>query len=120
MCIADRAVSLGFGAAYRMVEEEIAQYVVSAYRGVPDRVLTAGGVARHIEKAVGKTGFYLRPEQILGWVSVFEERTGRKVLEAIPGKQPPAYRCVYHKNMQILYWPRASVEKPDKLLRSHV
>ncbi len=101
MCVADRAISLGFGAAYRTVEDSIAQYVVSAYRGVPDRALTAGGVARHIEKAVGKQGFYLRPEQIMEWVSVFEERTGRKVLEFVPGTQPPTYHCVYHKNIQI-------------------
>ncbi len=97
MCVADRAMSLGFGVAYRTVENDIAQYVVSAYRGVPDRMLTAGGVARHIEKAVGKPGFYLRPEQIIEWISIFEERTGRKVLESVPEKQPPTYRCVYHK-----------------------
>ena len=97
MCVADRAMSLGFGVAYRTVENDIAQYVVNAYRGVPDRMLTAGGVARHIEKAVGKPGFYLRPEQIIEWISIFEERTGRKVLESVPEKQPPTYRCVYHK-----------------------
>jgi hypothetical protein len=102
MCVADRAISLGFGAAYRTVEDNIAQYVVNAYRGVQDRALTAGGVARHIEKAVGKHGFYLLPEQIMEWVSVFEERTGRQVLESVPGTLPPAYRCVYHKNIQIL------------------
>jgi hypothetical protein len=101
MCVADRAISLGFGAAYRTVEDSIALYVVNAYRGVTDRVLTAGSVARHIEKAVGKQGFYLRPEQILEWTCVFEQRTGRKVLESVPGKQPPTYRCVYHKNIQI-------------------
>ena len=94
-------IGTGHGPAYQHIEENVAQLVVKAYRGMPDRALTAGGVARHIVKGLGVSGFYLPPERLVTWVSVFEERTGRKVLEEEPGTRPLRYRCVYHKDIRI-------------------
>jgi hypothetical protein len=96
MCVADRAISLHFGALYRTVEDDIARYVTAAYRGRPERPLSAGSIVRQVAKAVGVEGFYIRPEQLVEWVDVFEERTGRKILEAVPDTRLPTYRCVYH------------------------
>lgn len=109
MCLVEKAFSMpsidigqGHGSVYRTIEEGIAQYVVDAFRGMPDRGLTAGSISRQIiKKAVRMSGFYLRPEQVVGWVAVFEERTGRKILEEEPGTYPLRYRCVYHKDIRI-------------------
>ncbi len=94
-------IGQGHGSAYGKIEDRIAQYVVDAYRGMPDRGLTAGSISRQITKDVGMSGFYLRPEQVVEWVAVFEERTGRKILEEEPGTYPLRYRCVYHKDIRI-------------------
>ena len=108
MCLVEKAFSmpsidmgLGHGSAYGTIEDSIVQYVVDAYRGIPDRALTAGSISRQITKAVGMSGFYLRPEQVVEWVAVFEERTGRKILEEERGTYPSRYRCVYHKDIRI-------------------
>ncbi len=95
-------IGVGHGSAYRLVEENIARYVVKAYRGRPERALTAGSIVRHIILELGVSGFSLQPEHIVRWVSVFEERTGRQVLEAEPETFPVRYRCVYHKDIRIL------------------
>jgi len=94
-------IGVGHGSAYHLVEENIVHYVVKAYRGRPDRALTAGSIARHILQELGVPGFSLQPERIVKWVSVFEERTGRKILEAEPETFPVCYRCVYHKDIRI-------------------
>ena len=95
-------IGVGHGTAYGLIEEDIAHYVVKAYRGKPARGLTAGGIVRHIVQELGVAGFYLQPERIVKWVCVFEERTGRKILEEEPGTFPVRYRCVYHKDIRIL------------------
>ena len=95
-------IGVGHGTAYGLIEEDIAQYVVKAYRGKPDRALTAGGIVRHIVQELGVAGFYLQPERIVKWVCVFEERTGRKILEEESGTFPVRYLCVYHKDIRIL------------------
>ncbi len=94
-------IGVGHGSAYHLVEDNIAHYVVKAYRGRPDRALTAGSIVRHIIQELGVTGFSLQPEHIMRGVSVFEERTGRKMLEAETGTFPVRYRCVYHKDIRI-------------------
>ena len=68
---------------------------------MPERGLTAGSMARHIVREAGARGFYLPPEQVVKWVAVFEERTGRKVLEEELGTFPLRYQCVYHKDIRI-------------------
>ncbi len=82
MCRADRAIQLHFGALYRTVEDDISHSVTVAYRGRPERPLSAGSIARQVAKAIGVEGFSIRPERLVEWVDVFEERTGRKILEA--------------------------------------
>ncbi len=108
MCLWERVIGMpscdigvGHGPAYQLIEENIAPYVVKAYRGRPARGLTAGSIVRHILQELGVAGFYLQPEHIVRWVSVFEERTGRKILEEEPGTFPVRYRCVYHKDIRI-------------------
>ena len=94
-------IGVGHGSADHLVEENIARYVVKAYRGRPERALTAGSIVRHIILELGVPGFSLQPEHIVKWVSVFEERTGRKILEAETGPFPVRYRCVYHKDIRV-------------------
>ena len=101
MCLVDKAIGPGFGALYRDIQDTIGQHVANAYRGMPDRALTAGGVAQHIMRAVSEPRLYLRSEQIVEWVAIFEERTGRKVLEVVPNTTPLKYRCVYHKKIRL-------------------
>lgn len=109
MCLWERVIGMpsfdigvGHGSAYHLIEENVAHYVVKAYRGRPDRGLTAGSIVRHILQELGVAGFCLQPEHIVRWVSVFEERTGRKILEEESGTFPVRYRCVYHKDIRLL------------------
>jgi hypothetical protein len=92
-------IGIGFGAALKKIEENLAEYVAKAYRENPDQLLTAVGIARNIEKAVGVKGLYLSPRIIINWVEVFEERTGRMILEKVAETTPQQYRFVYHKNV---------------------
>ncbi len=60
------------GSVYGAIEGSIAQYVVDAHFSLLDRGLTARSISRQITKAVGMSGFYMRPAQVLQWVAVFE------------------------------------------------
>lgn len=95
-------VGVGHGAAYHDIQERIAEHVVAAYGDACERALTAGGIAHRIVRRLGVSGLSLQPEHVIEWVGVFEERTGRKVLEPTGKTAPQRYRCVYHRNIRIL------------------
>ena len=92
-------IGVGFGAALKRIEENLAEYVAKAYGENPDQLLTAVGIARNIEKIVGIKGLHLSPPIIINWVEVFEERTGRMILEKVAETTPQQYRLVYHWNV---------------------
>jgi hypothetical protein len=92
-------IGVGFGAALKKIEENLADYMAQAYGEHPDQLLTAVGIARNIEKVVGVKGLYLNPRMILSWVEAFEERTGRMILEKISDRAPQQYGFVYHQNV---------------------
>ena len=94
-------VGVGHGAAYHDIRERIAEHVVAAYGPACERTLTAGGIARRIVRRSGVSGLSLQPEHVVEWVGVFEERTGRKVLEPTGNTAPQRYRCVYHQDIRI-------------------
>ena len=95
-------VGVGHGAAYHDIQERIAEHVVAAYGDACEHGLTAGGIAHRIVRRLGVSGLSLQPEHVIEWVGVFEERTGRKVLEPTGKTAPQRYRCVYHRNIRIL------------------
>ena len=95
-------VGVGHGVAYHDIRERIAEHVVAAYGDAYERALTAGGIACRIVRRSGVSGLSLQPEHVIEWVGVFEERTGRKVLEPTGNAAPQRYRCVYHRNIRIL------------------
>ncbi len=102
MCLLERAysgpgfdVGIGHGRIYRHIEDNIVSLVVNAFRGRSEQLMTAGGIARRIVGDLDVPAFYLVPERVENWVEVFQERTGRKVLEEDLKSRPKRYRCVY-------------------------
>jgi hypothetical protein len=81
-------IGQGHSSVYGTIEGSIAQYVLDAYFSLLDRGLTGGSISRLMTKAVGMSGFYQRPEQVVQWAAVFEEGTGRKILEEERGTYP--------------------------------
>ena len=92
-------IGVGFGAALKKIEENLAVYVEKAYGENRDQLLTAVGIARNIEKVVGVKGLYLNPRMIVSWVEATEERTGRMIVEKVSECMPQQYRFVYHRHV---------------------
>ena len=92
-------VAVGHGRIYRHIKENIIGLVVNAFGGRSRRFMTAGGIARRIVIDLDVPEFYLVPGQVVNWVELFQERTGRKVLEEDSGSRPKRYRCVYNRNL---------------------
>lgn len=92
-------VGVGHGRIYQHIEENIVSLVVNAFGGRSQRFMTAGGIARRIVFDLDVPEFYLVPERVVNGVNLFQERTGRKVLEVDSESRPKRYRCVYNCNL---------------------